>query len=219
MGITKKHPPVKVTAGSQYICMNTMDSNNEWTTSFSSDVIELPTVVKVEISDNSDSYQTYASGAVYDSDTPVTYQDISEENVAFPNMLQALLRGETVDSDGVALGGGYGVRPYFAYGIAIKRKDGSWEYRWYPKCKLVENTDSTETSEDSHKDQNESLTIRAYGYNENGNTYVRAFTGESGMATMTAAAFFASPLLSIAAVKAALPSTTPPAQGNGGTTG
>lgn len=205
MAITRKTPAVKLTVGSQYICMNTMDSSDNWTETFSSDVTELPTVVSVEVTDNADSYQTYASGAVYDADTPIVTQDISEENVAFPTILLASMRGETVDADGVTMGGGFGTRPYFAYGMAINRKDGSWEYRWYPKCKLVENTDATETSEDSHKDQNESVTIRSYGFNDAGNTYVRAITSEAGMAAMTAAAFFAAPLLTVAAVKEALP--------------
>lgn len=209
MAITQKKPPVKYTVGSQYICMNTMTVDGDWTDTFAEDVLDLPTVVNVEVTDNADSFESYASGAVYDTDTTVPTQEIAEENIAFPAMTLAELRGETVDDDGVTMGGGIGRRPFFAYGMAIKRKDGSWEYRWYPKCKLIENTDSTETSEASHKDQNESITIRAYGFNEVGNTYVRAITSESGMAAMTAAAFFAAPLLTIAAVKAALPVTPP----------
>lgn len=206
MAITKKTPPVKLTVGSQYICMNTMDTDGNWTEDFAADVTELPTVVSVEVTDNADAYESYASGAVYDADTPITTQEISEENIAFPTILLANMRGEDIDEAGVTMGGGFGSRPYFAYGMAINRKDGSWEYRWYPKCKLIENTDTNETSEASHKDQNESVTIKAYGFNDKGNTYVRAITSEAGMSKMTAAAFFAAPLLSIAAVKGALPS-------------
>ena len=211
-GITKVHPSTKHTVGSQYICMDTMDANNEWTSSFSSDVTELPTVVDVEFKDNSDAYDSYASGAVYESDAPVTSQEISETNIAFPAMLLAELRGETTDSDGVVLGGGYGVRPYFAYGCEIINKDGSKELRWYPKCKLTENSDKTATSEDSHKEQNDTVTIKAYGFDTDGHTYIKALTGESGMSTLTNAAFFAAPLLTIAAVKALIP----PPQNTGG---
>ena len=206
MAITRKKPPVKLTVGSQYICMNSMTTDGDWTENFEDDVLELPTVVNVEVTDNADSFESYASGAVYDTDTTVPTQEIAEENIAFPAITLANLRGETVDEAGITMGGGIGRRPFFAYGMAIKRKDESWEFRWYPKCKLIENSDSTETSEDSHKDQNESVTIRAYGINDNGNTYVRAITSEAGMSKMTAAAFFAAPLLTIAAVKAALPS-------------
>lgn len=207
MAITKKHPSTKLTVGSQYICMNTMTSDYQWTSTFESDVTELPTIVSVEISDNTDAYDQYASGAIYDSDAPVTSQEISETNVAFPATLLAELRGEEVDS-GVVLGGGYGIRPYFAYGCVIVNRDGSKEFRWYPKCKLTENSDSTETSEDSHKDQNDTVTIKAYGFDEDGHTYIKALTGEEDMEDMTAAAFFAAPLLTIAEVKAAVPAST-----------
>ena len=201
MAITKMHPPVRHTVGSQYICMNTMSAENEWTTTFASDVTELPTVIDVEISDASDAYETYASGAIYDSDSPVTSQEISETNVAFPAVLLSTLRGEEVDS-GVILGGGYGVRPYFAYGHIILNKDGTKEFRWYPKCKLIENSDRAETSEANHKDQNSTVTIRAYGFDDDGHTFVKALTSEAAMEDLTAAQFFAAPLLTIAAVKA-----------------
>ena len=171
MAITKKHPPVRHTVGSQYICMNTMSQEDEWTENYASDVTELPTVVDVEISDASDAYELYASGSIYDSDAPVTSQEISETNVAFPAILLSTLRGEVVDG-GVVQGGGYGVRPYFAYGCVIINKDGTKEYRWYPKCKLTENSDRAETSEASHKDQNGTVTIRAYGYDDDGHTYI-----------------------------------------------
>lgn len=201
MAITKTHPPVRLTVGSQYICMNTMDSDNQWTQNFSESVTELPTVINVEIKDNSDAYDTYASGAIYDSDTPVTSQEISEENVAFPAVLLAELRGETVDG-GAVLGGGYGVRPFFAYGCVILNKDGSKELRWYPKCKLTDNNDRSETSEENHKDQNGTIAIKAYGFDNDGHTNVKAMITDTQLANVTEAKFFAAPLLTIAAVKA-----------------
>lgn len=201
MSIEKKHPPVKLTVGSQYICMNTMDEDNQWTENFSEDVTELPTVINVEVTDNSDAYDTYASGAIYDSDAPVTSQEISEENIAFPAVLLARLRGEEVDG-GVVLGGGYGVRPFFAYGQVILNKDGSKEFRWYPKCKLTENNDRSETSEESHKDQNGTITIKAYGFDEGGHTNVKALIDSETLTNITAEKFFAAPLLTVASVKA-----------------
>ena len=201
MSINKKHPPIKLTVGSQYICMNTMDEDNQWTQSFAEDVTELPTVINVEVTDNSDAYDTYASGAIYDSDAPVTSQEISEENVAFPAVLLAQLRGEEVDG-GVVLGGGYGVRPFFAYGHIILNKDGSKELRWYPKCKLTENNDRSETSEESHKDQNGTITIKAYGFDKDGHTNVRALIDSETLTNVTTEKFFAAPLLTVDAVKA-----------------
>ena len=47
MAINKQHPAVRHTVGSQYICMNTMSADNEWTETYAADVTELPTVVDV----------------------------------------------------------------------------------------------------------------------------------------------------------------------------
>ena len=203
MATTRQHPSRRYTVGSQYICFNTMSADGEWTQNFEEAVTELPTVVDVEIGDNSDAYDVYASGNIYESDTPVTSQEISETNVAFPESLLARMRGETVE-DGVVLGGGYGTRPFFAYGVEINYKDGTKDLRWYPKCKLTENDDRAETSEDKNKDQNRGITIKAYGFNENGNTVVKSLTDDEAMANMTPALFFAKPLLDVASVKALL---------------
>ena len=113
MAITRKTPSRKITVGSQYICMNTMDANNDWTGSFSSDVTKLPTVVNVEVTDNADSYESYASGAIYDADTPIMSQDIAEENIAFPATLLATMRGEEVDA---------GCVPESAWDVRRKRR-------------------------------------------------------------------------------------------------
>lgn len=206
MAITKKHPAMKLTVGAQYICFNEMDENNDWTDEFESDVVQLPTVVDVTVTDNTDAYESYASGDVYESDAPVTYVDIETTQIAFPDALLARMRGDTIDG-GAVLGGGISqIRPYFAYGIVIEKKDGSLDLRWYPKCKLTENSDATATSTDSHSDQTDSTTIRAYGYDTDGNKVARALTGETGYERITEAAFFAAPVLTIAAIKALIPS-------------
>ena len=75
MAITEKRPSTKYTVGAQYICLNT---NKDWdAASWDTNVLKLPTVVDIDVADNSDSYQSYASGAVYDSDTLVTYKEIN----------------------------------------------------------------------------------------------------------------------------------------------
>lgn len=204
MAITNMKPSRKYTVGAQYICFNTPDAAGDWTTNFSTDVYKLPTVTKVTINDESDEYETYASGNIYDADSIISKKTISETNIAFPETLLARMRGDTVDTDGVILEGGIGTRPFFAYGVVITKKDGTQDLRWYPKCKLTENTDETETSEASNKDQTDDVTISAYGFDDAQNKVVRALTSESGMEEMTEAKFFAAPLLTIAAVKAVL---------------
>jgi len=202
MAISEKKPSVKLTVGAQYICFNTMDANNDWTDTFEKDVIKLPTVTQVQVTDNSDSYDSYASGAIYDSDTEIQSKDIQETNLAFSDTLLAKMRGDVVDG-GVIVEGKLGtVRPYFAYGFVVQKKNGELDLRWYPKCKLVENSDSTATSEESHSDQTDDITIRAYRMADDKGIAVRVNTGEEGYDTVTEEAFFAAPLTTMDAAKA-----------------
>lgn len=206
MAITEKRPSTKYTVGAQYICFN---EDPEWDSSeFETDVIKLPTVVNVTVADNSDSYQSYASGKVYESDTIVTYKELSVTQLAFDEKTIAKMKGDTVD-EGIIMSGGVKTRPYFAYGVPIIKKDGTRDMRWYPKCKLVDNSDATATSTDSHSDQTDSLTIRAYGFDATQNQEVKVLTGETANAGITEAAFFAAPVLTVAAAKALRPVTTP----------
>ena len=87
--ITEKRPPVKLTVGAQYICFNVPGDSGEWTSTFETEVIKLPTVTQVQITDNADSYDSYASGSIYDSDTDVPTKDIATTNLAFPDTLLA----------------------------------------------------------------------------------------------------------------------------------
>ena len=204
MAITEKRPSTKYTVGAQYICFNT---DPKWTAeTFDTDVTKLPTVVDIDVADNSDSYESYASGAVYDSDTLVTYKEISVTQLAFDEATIAKMKGDTND-EGIIMSGGVKTRPYFAYGVPIIKKDRTMDMRWYPKCKLVDNSDATATSTDSHSDQTDSLTIRAYGFDADQNQEVKVLTAETANAGITEDAFFAAPVLSIAAAKALRPSS------------
>lgn len=206
MAITEKRPSTKYTVGAQYICFNT---DPDWDTGdFESDVLKLPTVTNIDVKDNSDSYQSYASGEVYESDTIVTYKEISVTQLTFDDKTIARMKGDTVD-EGIIMSGGVKTRPYFAYGVPIIKKDETRDMRWYPKCKLVDNSDATATSTDSHSDQTDSLTIRAYGFDATQNQEVKVLTGETANAGITEAAFFAAPVLTVAAAKALRPVTTP----------
>ena len=202
MAISEKKPSVKLTVGAQYICFNTMDANNDWTDTFEKDVIKLPTVTQVQITDNADSYDSYASGAIYDSDTEIQSKDIQETNLAFSDTLLAKMRGDAVDGGVIVEGKSGSIRPYFAYGVVVLKKNGELDLRWYPKCKLVENSDSTATSEESHSDQTDDITIRAYRMSDDKGIAVRVNTGEEGYDTVTEEAFFAAPLTTADAAKA-----------------
>jgi phi13 family phage major tail protein len=204
MAITEKRPSTKYTVGAQYICFNA----TEWSSAgYEEDVTKLPTVVDVDIADNADSYESYASGAVYESDTIVTYKDISVTQLVFPEDILAKMRGDQVDT-GIIMSGGVKTRPYFGYGVPIIKKDGTRNLRWYPKCKLVENSDKTATSTATHSDQTDTLTIRAYGFDEDMNQEVSVLTDVEDNEGITEAAFFAAPLTTVAGAKALRPTTS-----------
>ena len=212
MAINEKKPSTKYTVGAQYICFN---EDPDWKADeFEEDVLKLPTVVDINVADNSNSYESYASGAVYESDTIVTYKEISVTQLAFDEATIAKMKGDTIDS-GIIMSGGIKTRPYFGYGVPIIKKDGTKDMRWYPKCKLVDNSDATATSTDSHSDQTDSLTIRAYGFDGTQNQEIKVLTAETANASITEAAFFAAPILTVAAAKALRSNGSQQSNGNG----
>lgn len=203
--ITELRPKVKLTVGAQYICFNEGDANGDWDAeAFEADVSKFPTVVQASITDEVDSYEVYASGAVYDADANVLSKTIAVTNVAFDDATIAKMKGESVSQKGVIMEGGTAERPWFAYGIVEMKKGGGLVLRWFPKCKLTENSDEAATSTASHSDQNSTMNIKAYQFNDAGNTDVKA----PEIAGITEDAFFDEPLLTAAAVEALIP--TPP---------
>lgn len=201
MAITTKKPPMKLTVGAQYICFNTMSQDNDWTETFDSEVTKLPTVTEVQVSDESDTHESYASGDIYDADTQISSINIETTNLAFPDLLLAQMRGANI-TGGAVLDGGVTIRPFFAYGIVVKKKDGSLDMRWYPKCKLSENSDNSQTSEASWNDQTDTITITAMGFDEDSNKVVQCLTSETNVQNVTEDKFFAAPLLTAASVVA-----------------
>ena len=74
--------------------------------------------------------------------------------------------------------------------------------RWYPKCKLTENSDKTATSEESHSSQTDTITIRAYPFNNEKDIDISVDTSAEKYAALTEEKFFAAPLLDVASVAA-----------------
>lgn len=204
MAKTVKRPPTTLTVGDQYICFASVDETGNLV--YEDEVLEYPTVTTVDVKDNTDSYESYASGKVYDTDAPVISKEISSTNIAFDTKTLERMKGSTIDG-GAVLSGGYGTRPYFAYGIDIINKDNTHELRWYPKAKLTDNDDSAETSEGSHKDMTKALTIAAYGFDDDSHIEAKCLTGEKGYEKVTAEEFFAKPITSLDEIKK-LSSTT-----------
>ncbi|MFA6663606.1 MAG: major tail protein [Lachnospiraceae bacterium] len=194
-------PAMKLTVGAQYICFNKMDAKGNWTSTFEDEVIKLPTVSEVDVSDEADSHTTYASGEQYDSDTQVSAVTMKTTNVAFDDLTLDKMKGSDIDG-GAVLSGGIAQRPYFAYGFVVKKKDGTKDLRWYPKCKLTDNADKTSTSADKWSDQTDDITISATGFDDKAHKCVKCLTSDESTKNITEDKFFAKPLLTAAEVKA-----------------
>lgn len=196
MSIVTKKPPVKETVGAQYVCFNQATEDGEWSNSYEAEVEQTKVVKSVKVSENSESADVYASGEVYDTDTSTSATDIEVQVIAFPADTLARMRGEVVDEGGLHLSGGSGERPYFAYGKVVKMKKGGIRLEWFPKCKLAENSDEANTKEDKYSEQADTIKIKAYKFNENGDikAYVDS-TASNFPKGLTEEKFFAKPIL------------------------
>lgn len=194
--ITTKKPPVKETVGAQYTCFNTPTEDGDWSNVFEENVEQTKVVKSVKVSENSESADVYASGEVYDTDTSTSATDIEVQVIAFPADTMARMRGEVVDAGGLHLSGGKGTRPFFAYGKVVKMKKGGVRFEWFPKCKLAENSDEASTKEDKYSEQPDTIKIKAYPFNDNGDikAYVDS-TADNFPKGLTEEKFFAKPIL------------------------
>ena len=157
----------------------------------------------VKITENSETSDAYASGKVYDSDTPMTSIDVEVEVLAFPDDTISRMRGDTVEKSGLILSGANSERPFFAYGKVVKLKNGNCRYEWYPKCKLTENSDDVATSEEKASEQTDTIKIRAYPFDIAGNIFTKV-TESTASEGLTEEKFFAKPILTDADLTAAL---------------
>lgn len=202
MSIKTRKPPMKQTVGAQYVCFES-GKNEEFNGEYE-DAVEKTKVVKtVKMTENSEPSDTFASGEVYDSDTPTKSIDIEIEVVAFPEDTIARMKGDTVDAGGLILSGGSSERPFFAYGKVVKLKHDGYRFEWYPKCKLTEKSDDIATSEEKASEQTDTIKIKAYPFDEAGNIVARVESG-SAPEGLTEDKFFAKPILTKEGLSAAI---------------
>ena len=203
MAIKTKRPPMKETVGAQYICFFCKTEEGEFDGTYVTDVEKTEVVKTVKVTVNADTGDSYASGKVYDSDTPTKSIDIETEVIAFPEDTLAKMKGDSVDAGGLILSGSNSQRPFFAYGKVVKLRHGGYRYEWYPKCKLTENSDDISTSEDKTSEQTDTIKIKAYPFDDAGNI-VAKITESSAPEGMTEDKFFAKPILTKEDLAAAL---------------
>ena len=194
---------MKETVGAQYICFAIVTEEGEFDGTYETDVEKTEVVKTVKVTVNADTGDSYASGKVYDSDTPTKSIDIETEVIAFPEDTLAKMKGDSVDAGGLILSGSNSQRPFFAYGKVVKLRHGGYRYEWYPKCKLTENSDDISTSEDKTSEQTDTIKIKAYPFDDAGNI-VAKITESSAPEGMTEDKFFAKPILTKEDLAAAL---------------
>ena len=168
--ITTKKPQVKETVGSQYYAFNNLADPTDFDVSkYEADVVKTDTVKKIGVTENIESTTVKASGQDYTTVNKTASYDFAVDNVAVDPDDLAKMRGENIDVGGLITSGSDNIRPYFAYGKVVKKLGGGFRFEWYPKCQLVENSDDIETKEEGFKEQNDTLTIRAFAFDKAGN--------------------------------------------------
>lgn len=167
--IKTKKPPYKESIGAQYYNFNKPDEGNDFDlTKYEDITVKEETVKSVTITESAESTPIMASGKAYDTKNRIPYIDIEVEKLATDADDLARMRGDLVDEGGLIQTTTDPIKPFFAYGKTVELSGGNYRYDWYPKCQLIENTDETKTREENFEEQNDTLTIRAYAFDEKG---------------------------------------------------
>ena len=206
--IVVKKPPYKETIGAQYYCFNTPDSGNNFDLeSYDEKVNKTETVKSVKITESAESTPIYGSGKVYDTRTLLAYVDIEVESLASDADDLAKMRGDVTTEHGLIQGLTTPLKPYFAYGKVVKLSGGNFRLDWYPKCQLVENNEESRTIEDKFEEQNDSLIIRAYAFDEDGKLFKNSIDSSSTKFPkgVTEEKFFNKPIITDADLAAIIP--------------
>lgn len=167
-----KRPMIKETVGSLHYAFNRPDENGEFDIKNYEETVSKDVVKKIGTTENADSTVVRASGNDYVTASQTSSVEQAVEVVAFDPEDLARARGDQIGKYGVTSGRST-QKPYFAFGKVVKKIGGAVEYVWYPKCQLTENTDDIETSEETFSEQNDTLTIKAYSYNNEGDKSYR----------------------------------------------
>lgn len=204
MSITTKKPKMKETVGALYYAFNTMTENGDFDPEAYESTIKSEVVKTINTTDNATSTTVRASGKDYETVNQSASVDNEVEVIALDPEDLSTMRGDDIHENGLILSGAPRKRPFFAFGKVVKKVGGAVEYVWYPKSQLVENTDEAATSEEEFSEQNDTVTIRSYAFDEAGNTSVRV---NSEMASfpegLTEEKFFEAPILDDAGLTAA----------------
>lgn len=204
MAITTKRPKIKETVGALYLAFNVMKENGDFDPENYETTTKSETVKTINTTDNTSSTVVRASGKDYETANQTANVTNEVEVVAIDPEDLAKMRGDDVRENGLIASGAPRSRPYFGFGKVVKKR-GAEEYVWYPKCKLTENTDEVATSEEEFSEQNDTITITAYAFNDAGDISMRVNSEMTNFPEgLTEDKFFEKPILTDDDLTAAL---------------
>ena len=167
-----KRPMIKQTVGALYLAFNTPDEKGEFDLTKFEETIKSEVVKTIDTTESAESTVVRASGREYTTADQISSVEQSVEVVAFDPGDLARMRGDNIGKY-LVKSGAPAQKPYFAFGKVVKKVGGAVEFVWYPKCKLQSNTDNIQTSEENFNEQNDTIVIKAYSFDDEGNKSVR----------------------------------------------
>ena len=84
MAINTKKPAMKQTVGASICVLANTTEGGEYDGTYEADVEKTEVVKSVKVTENSETSDVYASGKIYDSDSPMSSIDIEVSVIAFP---------------------------------------------------------------------------------------------------------------------------------------
>ena len=162
----EKRPEIQISVGAAYYAPNLAEAPLIFDPTKYGDIVKSPVIKKVGRKESSDSTVVRASGIDYATVSSKDSEELSVEAVAFASDDLAKFRGDHISEKGLIMDDVAPNKPFFAFGFPIEKTNGKYDLVWYPKCQLVENTADVETKEEKFKEQNKTLTIKAYPYND-----------------------------------------------------
>lgn len=167
-----KRPKIIETVGALYYAFNSPDEKGNFNIKTYEDIIKSPIIKKIAVEPEAETAVVRASGENYDEVSQTSSIGIEIETVGFDPSDLAKAKGENVEENGLILGGSSNPRPYLAIGVPVKKVGGGLTLKWYPKCKLIENSEEVSTSDKSFSEQNPTVNFSAYSFDEKGNKFV-----------------------------------------------
>ena len=169
-----KKPKLIETVGALYYCFlkAETDADNITSEGYEEEIVKSPVIKNVSVEPEEETAVVRASGENYDEVSQTSSVGLEFELVAFDPADLAKAKGETVDEGGLISGGAANERPYIAIGYPVKKRGGGVQFKWYPKCKITEHNEEVATSEESYSEQNPTVNLSAYAFNEKGEKFV-----------------------------------------------